>query len=118
MCIRDRCTQVTNPKGAVQTRRYDALGRVTEVEDFDGNHIHLRYDLSLIHIYQILIQLYDYKGIAFNLSRDTKQAVKCFLKDVYKRQSLNGISHKKVINSSFACFPSFLLMVVLSFFRN
>ena len=29
---------------------------------------------------QILIQLYDYKGIAFNLSRDTKQAVKCFLK--------------------------------------
>ena len=35
---------MTNPKGAVQTRRYDAIGRVTEVEDFDGNHIHLRYD--------------------------------------------------------------------------
>ena len=39
-----RCTQVTNPKRAVQTRRYDAIGRVTEVEDFDGNHIHLKYD--------------------------------------------------------------------------
>ena len=29
---------------------------------------------------QILIQLHDYKGIAYNLSRDPRQAVKCFLK--------------------------------------
>ena len=28
------------------------------------------------------------------------------------RQSLNGISHKKVINRYFVCFPSFLLMVL------
>lgn len=31
---------------------------------------------------QILIQLYDYKGIAYNLSRDTQKAVDCFLKGV------------------------------------
>lgn len=43
---------------------------------------------------QILIQLYDYKGIAFNLSRDTKQAVKCFLKgaEIAKKEELKSIA--------------------------
>lgn len=43
---------------------------------------------------QILIQLYDYKGIAYNLSRDTNQAVKCFLKgvEIAKKEELKSIA--------------------------
>ena len=37
MCIRDRCVSVTNPKGAVQKREYDPVGRVVHVLDFDGD---------------------------------------------------------------------------------
>ena len=35
---------VTNPKGAVQKREYDPVGRVVRVLDFDGNDIRLSYD--------------------------------------------------------------------------
>ena len=32
------------PKGAVQKREYDPVGRVVHVLDFDGNDIRLSYD--------------------------------------------------------------------------
>lgn len=43
---------------------------------------------------QILIQLYDYKGIAYNLSRESKQAVKCFMKgaEIAKEEELKSIA--------------------------
>lgn len=43
---------------------------------------------------QILIQLYDYKGIAYNLSRDAQKAVGCFLKgaEIAREEDLKSMA--------------------------
>ena len=51
----------SNPKGVKQRRSYDHLGRIVEVEDFDGNHIKLEYDgIDNLILYQDDLQRVEY----------------------------------------------------------
>ena len=57
---------VTNPKGAVQKREYDPVGRVVRVLDFDGNDIRLSYDgIDNLTEYRDNVQQVEYGSTLF-----------------------------------------------------
>ena len=56
---------VTNPKGAVQKREYDPVGRMVHVLDFDGNDIrpvsYTHLDVYKRQLYTLTLQLAEYR---------------------------------------------------------
>ena len=76
------------PRGARQRRRYDLVGRIIGVDDFDGNHIKLSYDGidNLIHYQDDHQEVeYGYEGMWKLVRRRDHRGVINFFHDCEER---------------------------------
>ncbi|MCZ2509713.1 RHS repeat protein, partial [Bacteroides fragilis] len=98
-----RCVSVTTPKGAVQKREYDPVGRVVRVLDFDGNDIRLSYDgIDNLTEYRDNVQHveYGYSGMWKLTRRRDHRGVVNFRYD--REERLRRVTNERLQSYEFA----------------